>query len=196
MNGRLSCEPRAIGEAAERVIAETRNWIEKAVIGLRLCPFAATPYQRGQIRYRVSEQATTSGLKQDLAEELRYLAAADPEVCETSLLIHPHVLHDFLGYNEFLDQADATVASLGLTGELQIASFHPAYQFAGSAPDDIENYSNRSPYPMLHVLREASVQRAATFPEVHEIGDRNIATLHELGHAGWRELLTARTRSS
>ena len=190
MSERRSCEPRATGESAERVIAKTRNWVEKAVIGLRLCPFAATAHLRGQIRYRVSEQATTSGLTEDLAEELTYLAAADPQVCETSLLIHPHVLHDFLDYNQFLDQADATVASLGLTGELQIASFHPAYQFAGTAPGDIENYSNRSPYPMLHVLREASVQwAAATFPEVHEIGNRNIAMLRGLGEAGWRALL-------
>ncbi len=189
MNGR-SGEPRTIDESVEHVIAKTRHWVEKAVIGLRLCPFAAAPYLRGQVRYRVSEQATTSGLRQDLAEELTYLAAVDPQVCETSLLIHPHVLHDFLDYNQFLDQADATVAALGLTGELQIASFHPAYQFAGSAPDDIENYSNRSPYPMLHVLREVSVQQAAaTFPQVHEIGDRNMATLRELGDAGWRELL-------
>ena len=190
MTGRCSPDPRAIGEFAERVIAETRNWVEKAVIGLRLCPFAATPYQRGQIRYRVSEQVTTSGLNGDLIEELLYLAAADPQVCETTLLVHPHVLHDFLDYNQFLDQADATVASLGLTGELQIASFHPAFQFAGTAPDDIENYSNRSPYPVLHVLREASVQRAVTtFSEVHEIGRRNMATLRELGDAGWRKLL-------
>ena len=190
MTGRRSSAPRAIGESAERVTADTRNWVEKAVIGLRLCPFAATPYQRGQIRYRVSEQVTTSGLNEDLAEELLYLAAADPQVCETSLLIHPQVLHDFLDYNQFLDQADATVVSLGLSGELQIASFHPAYQFAGTAPDDVENYTNRSPYPMLHVLREASVQRAvATFSEVHEIGQRNIATLRELGDAGWRKLL-------
>jgi hypothetical protein len=180
-------EPR---ESPEQVIAETRHWVEKAVIGLRLCPFAAAPHLRGQVRYRVSEQATTLGLLEDLAEELTFLAAADPEVCETSLLIHPHVLHDFLDYNQFLDQADATVASLGLEGELQIASFHPAYQFAGSAPNDIENYSNRSPYPMLHLLRETSVERAAaTFPEVHEIGDRNMATLRALGDAGWRELL-------
>jgi uncharacterized protein len=190
MNGRRSGEPRAIGESAEHVIAETRHWVEKAVIGLCLCPFAGAPYLRGQIRYRVSEQATPPGLAQDLAEELTYLAAADPQVCETSLLIHPHVLHDFLDYNQFLDQADATIASLGLTGELQIASFHPAYRFAGSAPDDIENFSNRSPYPMLHLLREASVERAAaTFPQVHEIGNRNMATLRELGDAGLRELL-------
>jgi hypothetical protein len=190
MSGRRSVEPRAIGESAAHVIAETRHWVEKAVIGLRLCPFAATPYLRGQVRYRVSEQATAPELAEDLAEELKYLAATDPEVCETSLLIHPYVLRDFLDYNQFLDQADATVASLGLEGELQIASFHPAYQFAGSAPDDIENYSNRSPYPMLHILREASVQRATmTFPEVHEVGNRNMATLRALGDAGWRELL-------
>jgi hypothetical protein len=190
VNERRPREPLAIAESAEQVIAKTRGWIEKAVIGLRLCPFAATPYLRGQVRYRVSEQTTTPGLARELAEELTYLAAADPLECETSLLIHPHVLRDFLGYNQFLDHADATVASLGLTGELQIASFHPAYQFAGSAPDDIENYSNRSPYPMLHVLRESSVQRAAaTFADVHEIGNRNMAVLRKLGHAGWRELL-------
>lgn len=160
------------------------------MIGLRLCPFAATPYSRGLVRYRVSEQQTAEGLAEELAQELLHLAATDPAVCETSLLIHPHVLNDFLDYNQFLDQADATVAALGLTGELQIASFHPAYQFAGSAPNDIENYSNRSPYPMLHVLREASVRRAAdSFPAVNEIGDRNMATLRELGEAGWRTLL-------
>jgi uncharacterized protein len=120
------------------------------------------------------------------------LAAADPLVCETSLLIHPHVLGDFLDYNQFLDRAEATVAALDLKGELQIASFHPAYQFAGSAPDDVENGSNRSPYPMLHLLREASVrQAAATFPEVNEIGNRNIATLRALGAAGLREWLEA-----
>jgi len=180
----------SLAESPEQVIAETRHWIERAVIGLRLCPFAATPYLRGEVRFRVSERASTQGLAEDLAEELRYLAAADPRVWETSFLIHPHVLHDFLDYNQFLDQADATVAALGLSGELQIASFHPAYQFAGSAANDIGNYTNRSPYPMLHLLREASVQRAvATFAEVHEIGNRNVATLRELGDAGWRRLL-------
>jgi uncharacterized protein len=179
-------------EPAERVIAATRHWVEKAVIGLRLCPFAASPYLRGLIRYRVSEQASTEGLAEDLAQELLHLAAADPLVCETTLLIHPHVLGDFLDYNQFLDRAEATVAALDLKGELQIASFHPAYQFAGSAPDDVENGSNRSPYPMLHLLREASVrQAAATFPEVNEIGNRNIATLRALGAAGLREWLEA-----
>jgi len=190
MNEGRSRGPRATDESAERAIAETRNWLEKVVIGLRLCPFAAVPYQRGQIRYRVSEQGTTAGLAEDLADELRYVAAADPRECETSLLIHPRVLHDFLDYNEFLNDADATVASLGLTGTLQIASFHPAYQFAGTVPDAIENYTNRSPHPMLHILREESIERAAmTFELADEITNRNIITLRELGDAGWRELL-------
>jgi len=187
-----AADPAASSESADRVIAATRNWVEKAVIGLGLCPFAASPYLRGLIRYRVSEQQSPEGLAEELTKELKYLAAADPLLCETSLLIHPHVLGDFLDYNQFLDQADAAVAALGLKGKLQIASFHPAYQFAGSAPNDVENCSNRSPYPMLHLLRESSVRRAtATFPGVNEIGNRNVATLRELGAAGLRKLLNA-----
>ena len=187
-----AADPPASNEPADRVITATRNWVEKAVIGLHLCPFAASPYLRGLIRYRVSEQRAPEGLAEDLTQELRYLAAADPLRCETSLLIHPHVLGDFLDYNQFLDQADAAVAALGLDGEFQIASFHPAYQFAGSASNDVENCSNRSPYPMLHLLRESSVRRAtATFPGVNEISNRNMATLRELGAAGLRKLLNA-----
>lgn len=187
-----AADPEASGESADRVIAETRHWVEKAVIGLHLCPFAASPYLRGLIRYRVSDQQSLEGLAEELTQELTYLAAADPLRCETSLLIHPHVLGDFLDYNQFLDQGDAVVAALGLKGELQIASFHPAYQFAGSASNDIENCSNRSPYPMLHLLRESSVRRAtATFPGVNEIGNRNMATLRELGAAGLQRLLNA-----
>lgn len=179
-----------MSESADRVIAATRNWLEKVVIGLRLCPFAAGPYQSALVRYRVSEQQSAEGLTDELRRELEYLAAADPHLCETSLLIHPHVLGDFLDYNQFLGQADAVLAALGLEGELQIASFHPHYQFAGSAADDVENCTNRSPYPMLHLLRESSVSRAvATFPEVHDIGARNTATLRALGSAGLRKLL-------
>jgi uncharacterized protein len=186
-----TADPAASSESAERVVAATRNWVEKVVIGLRLCPFAASPYLLGLIRYTVSEQQSPEGLAEELKEELKYLAAADPLRCETSLLIHPHVLGDFFDYNQFLEQADAAVAALGLEGELQIASFHPAYQFAGSAPDDVENFSNRSPYPMLHLLRESSVRATATFPGVNEIGNRNMATLRELGAAGFRKLLNA-----
>jgi uncharacterized protein len=177
------CAPK---ESPEDVIAATRNWLAKAVIGLQLCPFAGGPFAREQIRYRVSEQRSTEGLAQELAEELRHLHAADPQVCETSLLIHPHALTDFGDYNQFLDAADATVVALDLGGELQIASFHPRYQFAGSAPNDVQNNSNRSPYPMLHLLREASVARAvATYRGVSEISSRNMVTLLALGEAGW-----------
>jgi hypothetical protein len=179
--------PRSASESSDEVIAATRNWLRKAVIGLRLCPFAAAPFAREQIRYRVSEQRSTEGLLEDLADELRALNAADPLLCETTLLIHPHVLDDFGEYNQFLDEAEAALAASGLGGELQIASFHPDYRFAGTAPNDLENYSNRSPYPMLHLLREASVTRAvSTYPDVGEIGKRNIAMLRALGEAGWR----------
>ena len=179
---------RSAPESADKVIAATRNWLEKAVIGLRLCPFAAVPFRREQIRYTVSEQRSTDGLLEELAHELRDLNAADPLLCETTLLIHPHVLVDFGDHNQFLNEAEATLAAWSLVGELQIASFHPDYRFAGTAPDDLENYSNRSPYPMLHLLREASVTRAvSTYGDVDEIGKRNIATLRALGEAGWRE---------
>lgn len=177
------------GLTEEHVIAATRRWLEKVVLGLRLCPFAAGPFGREQIRYCVSGQTTTDGLARDLARELTHLHGADPQLCETSLLIHPYVLTDFADYNQFLDEADAAIAALGFQGELQIASFHPDYQFAGSAPGDVQNCTNRSPYPLLHLLRETSVARAvATYTEIDEIGTRNMATLAELGHEGWLKL--------
>ena len=179
-------------EEGRRVVAATRDWLEKAVIGLGLCPFAERVYLRRQIRYHVSQETSTSGLLRELEAELRHLHGADPAACETTLLIHPHVLGDFADYNQFLDEADATVRALGLEGALQVASFHPAYRFAGTGADDIENYSNRSPYPMLHLLREASVTRAVeSFPGVGEIAARNAATLSALGHSGWRRLWLA-----
>ena len=176
-------------ESDADIIAATRKWLEKVVIGLGLCPFAAGVHTRGQIHYTVSAQQTTDGLLDDLIRELSELRDADPQLRETSLLIHPHVLADFGDYNQFLDDADAAVRSLGLEGEVQIASFHPHYQFADSEVDAIENYSNRSPYPMLHLLREASVTRAVeTYPDIDAIGDNNIATLRGLGKEGWRRL--------
>jgi uncharacterized protein len=184
-------EPEA--DSADRVIAVTRDWLQTAVIGLGLCPFAEHAHARDRIRYRVSAQRSTAGLVDDLAEELRYLHDADAALWETTLLIHPHVLDDFGDYNEFLDEADATVAALGLEGELQVASFHPAYRFAGTDAEDVTNCTNRSPYPTLHLLREASVTRAVeTFPNVHEIGDKNMATLSALGADGWRALWSGR----
>lgn len=171
------------------MVAATRRWLERAVIGLDLCPFAKAVYVREQIRYRVSEAETPEVLLDDLLEELEGLAQADPATTDTTLLIHPRVLGDFHDYNDFLGAADAAVAGLGLTGTIQVASFHPAYQFAGTAPDDIENFTNRSPYPMLHLLREASVERAvAAFPDARRIFEKNIETLRRLGHEGWRRL--------
>jgi hypothetical protein len=173
----------------DEVIAATRDWLERAVIGLDLCPFARAPYIRNQIRYVVSDAETPEALLADLLSELRTLAAADPAEIETTLLIHPRVLGDFLDYNDFLDVADAALADLDLVGEIQIASFHPQYQFAGTEPDDIENYTNRSPYPILHLLREASVERAvAAFPDASKIYEKNQETLRRLGHEGWQKL--------
>ncbi|HEY5852276.1 MAG TPA: DUF1415 domain-containing protein [Lysobacter sp.] len=176
--------------SGEDPIAATRRWLERAVIGLNLCPFAKAVYVKQQVRLVLSEATTTEALGEELAAELALLAAADPEQTDTTLLVHPRVLGDFLDYNDFLDQADAVVAALGLEGDFQIASFHPDYQFAGTAFDDVGNCSNRSPYPMLHLLREASVERAvAAFPDPEVIVERNIATLEKLGIEGWRRLL-------
>ncbi len=173
-------------------IDATRRWVERAVVGLNLCPFARAPFVQGRIRYAVSHARDTDALLDDLCGELQSLAAADPADCETTLLIHPHVLGDFLDYNDFLDSADAAVETLKLDGVLQVASFHPHYQFADSAPDDIENATNRSPYPTLHLLREASVERAAeAMTDPDEIYRRNIDTLRKLGRAGWDALDTS-----
>jgi hypothetical protein len=176
----------------DAVIFATRSWLEQIVIGLGLCPFAKAVHVKGQIRYFVSAADTAEGLLEDLLNELAVLPAADPEVTDTTLLIHPHALPDFLDYNDFLSIADAALDDLGLAGELQIASFHPHYQFEGNTPDDPANYCNRSPYPMLHLLREASVERAvAAFPDPSLIVDRNIEVLRKLGHEGIRRLLAA-----
>jgi len=170
-------------------VAVTERWLERAIIGLNLCPFAKAVHVKRQIRYAVSEATTVDGLRIDLQRELEFLARADPEAVDTTLLIHPRVLTEFTAYNRFLLAADALVSELGLEGVLQIASFHPDYEFADSAPGAIDNYSNRSPYPMLHLLREASIDRAVTaFPDAAAIYGRNIETLRELGYEGWSAL--------
>jgi hypothetical protein len=175
---------------AEAVVAATVAWLEAAVIGLDLCPFARGVHAGKRIRYAVTEAATAEGLLEALMDELRTLAAADPGEIETTLLIHPGAFGDFLDYNDFLDVAEAAVDELALGGEIQIASFHPQYQFAGSAPEDVENCSNRSPYPMLHLLREASVERAvAAHPDIERIPQKNIETLRRLGRKGWDRLM-------
>jgi uncharacterized protein len=181
--------PCADPAVAAKVVAATRFWLERAVIGLNLCPFAKAVHVKQQIRYAVTAASNAGELLAELRHELDLLTRVDPEVLETTLLIHPQAMTDFIEYHRFLKDADAAVANLGLEGVVQIASFHPGYEFAGSACDDIENYTNRSPYPMLHLLREASIDRAvAAFPDAADIYERNIATLRRLGHDGWRRL--------
>jgi len=176
------------GQDEQSVIA-TRRWIDAAVIGLNLCPFARGVVVADRVRYRVSHAREAQALRMDLIEELHHLAAADPTAVETTLLIHPWALREFLDFNDFLAVADATVAQLGLRGAIQVASFHPDYQFAGTRPDDLENCTNRAPFPTLHLLREASVERAlATFSDPAAIYERNIETMRRLGTDGWDRL--------
>jgi hypothetical protein len=175
------------------ILAATVAWLEKAVIGLNLCPFAKSVHVKKQIRYVVSDATTPEELLAELLDELQTLSDSSPEEIDTTLLIHPHVLTDFLDYNEFLDVADAAVEDLDLEGELQVASFHPQFQFADTAPDDMGNYSNRSPYPTLHLLREESIERAVeAFPQASRIFENNIDTLEKLGHEGWAKLMAGK----
>lgn len=161
------------------VIAATRHWVETVVVGLNLCPFAQRELQRDTVRFAVTAATTERALLEALADELARLET-DPGV-ETTLLIHPQVLDDFIDYNDFLDDADTLLANAGLDGIYQIASFHPRYQFADTEPDDPENYTNRSPFPLLHLLRESSVARAVdTYADVEGIPERNVDTMRGL----------------
>ena len=172
-------------------IAETQAWVRRAVVGLNLCPFAKAPLAKAQIRYVLSAAIDTDALLAQFVTELHALAAADPQRVETTLLIHPKVLTDFLDFNDFLGRADRALDDTGLAGILQLASFHPSYQFAGTRSDDLSNATNRSPYPTLHLLREASIDRAvAAFPEAEAIFEANIRTLEALGAEGWADLRT------
>ena len=174
---------------ADDAIADTRRWLERAVVGLNLCPFAKGVLTRDQVRFVASTASDPESLAGELAAELQRLAAADPEELDTTLLIHPQVLQDFDDYNDFLDVADALLDELGLDGTLQVASFHPDYRFADTDADDVSNCSNRAPHPTLHLLREASIDRAvAAFPDAADIYLRNIDTLRRLGWDGWRAL--------
>ncbi len=187
--GRIVAADNAAMERPKLVIARTRAWLEAAVIGLNLCPFAKGVHVKGQVAYLVSDAADVETLQAELARALLALAAADPAQTDTTLLIHPQVLQDFEDFNQFLAVADDTLQSLGLEGVLQVASFHPQFQFAGTAPDDVTNATNRSPYPTLHLLREESIDRAvAAFPEAESIYEVNMATMEKLGSEGWSQL--------
>lgn len=174
----------------EHALAATRAWVERVVIGLDLCPFAAAPARQGRIRYRVSAATTPADLLADLREELALLVDADPAEIGTTLLIAPYTLADFLAYNDFLDEVDATLAELDLDGVVQVASFHPDYTFADAEPDDPADYSNRSPHPMLHLLREDEISRAVdAHPDINGVPTRNVARLRARGLDALRALL-------
>ena len=171
-------------------IRQTRLWLERAVIGLNLCPFAKAAHAKNQIRWVLSSATEPAALALELQRELQHLAAADPALVDTTLLVHPGVLQDFADFNDFQDVAEALVAEMGLEGVLQVASFHPRFQFAEASADDVGHCTNRSPFPTLHLLREDSMDRAVeAYPEAESIFERNIATLRALGAAGWEQLL-------
>ena len=174
--------------ATDRVIALTRAWVEHAVIGLNLCPFAKPAHVRQQIKYCISTATNEAALSQDLLEAMMALVDTASTTTDTCLLIHPWVLQDFIHYNDFLDVADSLLEEADLSGILQVASFHPDYRFAGTDADDITNCTNRSPFPMLHLLREASLDKAVTLLDTSEIVERNLATLRDLGRSGWEAL--------
>ena len=173
-------------------LLNTRRWLERAVIGLNLCPFAKAVHLKQQIRWVESPARDSEALLADLVSELQRLAATDPAEVDTTLLIHPGVLLDFDDFNQFLGVAEAVLEGLGLDGELQVASFHPDYRFEGTEPDDMGNFSNRSPHPTLHLLREDSISRAVdAVPDAAEIYERNIETLNQLGRTGWQRLMNS-----
>jgi hypothetical protein len=170
-------------------VRDTRRWLERAVIGLNLCPFAKAVHVKEQVHYAVSAAADSAGVLADLGAELDALVAADPQVRETTLLIVPHCLQDFLDFNDFLGRAERALRRRRLEGIIQLASFHPRFQFAGTGEDDITNFTNRSPYPIVHLLREASIDRAVeAFPQAETIYETNMETLRRIGIEGWNAL--------
>ena len=175
-------------------IADTQRWLERAVIGLNLCPFAKAVHVKGLIHYAVSEATTAAELLTDLKIELNSLVAGVSIASDTTLLIAPYCLEDFLDFNDFLGKADKLLAKMKLEGTIQLANFHPQYQFAGTEPDDITNFTNRAPYPTLHLLRESSIDQAVeAFPEAEAIFEVNMHTMERLGLKGWDALQVGKT---
>jgi hypothetical protein len=183
--------PQTSAAVAEQ---DTRAWLERAVIGLNLCPFAKSVHVKGQVHYAISPAQTPQDLLEDLKRELQALVELDAAVRDTTLLIAPDCLADFLDFNDFLGEVDLALVDLELDGVLQIAPLHPQFQFGGTAPDDITNYTNRAPYPTLHLLREDSIDRAvAAFPHAERIFEANMETMERLGLGGWEALGVGRT---
>tara|TARA_Y100000592_G_scaffold100915_1_gene183703 strand:+ start:11541 stop:12107 length:567 start_codon:yes stop_codon:yes gene_type:complete len=172
------------------IIETTRRWVEQVVVAFNLCPFAKRELVKDRVRFVVSKAKDEATLLDELAHELALLNV--DEAVETTLLIHPQVLQDFYHYNDFLEAADELLVDMNLEGVYQVASFHPDYQFGGTEPDDVENYTNRSPYPMLHLLREDSLSEAIdNYPEVDLIPERNIDCMNEQGLEKMQTLLNA-----
>lgn len=165
----------------DQYITATRNWLEQFVIQHNLCPFAAKPFRGNRIRYVSYPVTTEEELAAKLIDEILLLKDANPQEIETSIVIAPRMLADFLEYNQFLNVADSIIAELGVEGIIQIASFHPDYQFADLDSDDVRNYTNRSPYPMFHLIREDSIEKAREMMDVEAIPERNMELLLELG---------------
>ena len=171
------------------VIEDTQHWLMQAVVGLNLCPFAKSVVVKDRVRYAVCLSRDPQDWLALLRAELQHLAQTDPSQLETTLLMAPHLFPRFADFNDFLDACDGVLQALGLEGELQVADFHPGYQFAGEAPDGMSTHTNRAPYPTLHLLREASIDEAVqAYPDAALIYERNIAQLEALGHAGWQAL--------
>jgi hypothetical protein len=185
----LTVEDKTFRTNAAVVVNDMRTWLERAVIGLNLCPFAKAVHVKEQVHYAVSAASEAGQVLEDLQRELQGLVALDPVVRDTTLLIVPGCLQDFLEFNDFMGRAERLLRKLRLEGVIQLASFHPAYQFAGSEENEIANFTNRSPYPTIHLLREASIARAvAAIAQPQAIYEANIETLRRLGRQGWADL--------
>jgi hypothetical protein len=170
-------------------VADTRRWLERAVVGMNLCPFAKAVLAREQVHFAATEARDASGVLQDFARELDALVALDSRERDTTLLVIPHGMEDFLTFNDLAARAGRLVRKRGLEGVVQVASFHPRFVFAGTDEDDITNYTNRAPHPTLHLLREESIDRAVTaFPDAATIYEANMETLRRLGPEGWAAL--------
>lgn len=166
----------------DKYIVNTKNWVEKVVIGLNLCPFVKPVFAKNQLKFVLSEAKNPQELTEDLVKELVFLSGIEGDDTETTVLIHPFILQDFGHYIDYLEFANDVIYEMNLEGIFQIASFHPDYQFAGTTKEDLENYTNRSPYPMLHILREDTIEKAVkTYPNVEEIPLNNIKKVKELG---------------
>ncbi len=164
----------------EVIIKSVQHWVEQFIVALNLCPFAKREIAKSRVRYVMTKAVNEEQLLGALEAELEFLIESSS--VETTLLIHPDMLHDFHGYNQFLDLAEGLLCEMQLDSVFQIASFHPRYQFGGTEPDDAENYTNRSPYPILHILREDSLEKAiADYGDVDQIPVNNVALMNELG---------------